>query len=34
MPGWNEEPGRGFFTRYGQLMTDPTSRVWEKEDLS
>jgi phenylpropionate dioxygenase-like ring-hydroxylating dioxygenase large terminal subunit len=34
MPGWNEEPGRGFFKRYGQLMTDPTSRVWEKEEPS
>jgi hypothetical protein len=32
MPGWNEEPGRGFFKRYGQLMSDPTSRVWNVID--
>jgi phenylpropionate dioxygenase-like ring-hydroxylating dioxygenase large terminal subunit len=28
MQGWNEEPGRGFFERYRQLMSEPTSRVW------
>jgi hypothetical protein len=28
MQGWNEEPGRDFFRRYRQLMTDPTSQVW------
>jgi phenylpropionate dioxygenase-like ring-hydroxylating dioxygenase large terminal subunit len=28
MQGWNEEPGRGFFERYRQLMAEPTSRVW------
>jgi phenylpropionate dioxygenase-like ring-hydroxylating dioxygenase large terminal subunit len=32
MHGWNEEPGRGFFARYGQLMADPTARVWSVDD--
>lgn len=29
MDGWNEEPGRDFFRRYRQLMTEPTSAVWK-----
>ena len=29
MQGWNEEPGRDFFRRYRELMTDPTPAVWD-----
>jgi phenylpropionate dioxygenase-like ring-hydroxylating dioxygenase large terminal subunit len=32
MLGWNEEPGRGFFRRYSQLMADPTPAVWDNKE--
>ncbi|MEW6473488.1 MAG: aromatic ring-hydroxylating dioxygenase subunit alpha [Actinomycetota bacterium] len=32
MTGWNEEPGRGFFRRYRQLMADPTPAVWDSKE--